>query len=86
MSVIIDFERLPYRGALNFLAAAAVVVAAVMTAIQAIATAVAEQNQQNDDPADVAATETVIAHKSTSRNFNGAAMPLIPRYSVATIL
>lgn len=57
-----------------------------MTAIQAIATAVAEQNQQNDDPADVAATETVIAHKSTSRNFNGAAMPLIPRYSVATIL
>ena len=71
----------------RYLAAAAVIVAAtaattVVGAHQAIATAVAQKNQNQNDPAEVTATETVIiAHTKYLREFFRGDLPLIPRYS-----
>ena len=66
------------------LAAAAVVTlaaaAAVVAAPQSIAATVAEQDDQQDDPAQVTATEIIIAHNKYLQDFF-TAEPLIPCYS-----
>ena len=66
------------------LAAAAVVTlaaaAAVVAAPQGIAATVAEQDDQQDDPAQVTATEIIIAHNKYLQDFF-TAEPLIPCYS-----
>ena len=37
--------------------------------MQAVVTAVAEQEDQDDDPANITAAETVVTHKNTSKKF-----------------
>ena len=68
------------------LAAAAVVVATTIVAgvvvAAHIAATVAEQEDQDNDPADVTTTETIITHiEYLQKKF--AAKPLIPWYSIA---
>ena len=78
-------KRRPDWGAPFFpLAAAAAIViaaaAAVVAAEHRIAAAVAEQDDQQDDPAQVTATEIIIAHNKYLQDFF-TAEPLIPCYS-----
>ena len=64
-------------------AAAAIVIAAAAAVVAAehrIAAAVAEQDDQQDDPAQVTATEIIIAHNKYLQDFF-TAEPLIPCYS-----
>ena len=77
-------------GAPFCLAAAAIVIAATVVAAAVAAphgaTAVAEQQDQNDDPANITAAETVIiTHRIYLREILQRHLPLIPRYSVADI-
>ena len=62
--------------------AAITVAAAVITAAQRIATAIAEQDDQQDDPAQIATAEIIVTHNRYLQILM-AAEPLIPCYSAA---
>ena len=54
--------------------------AAVITAAQCVAAAIAEQDDQQDDPAQIATAEIIVTHIRYLQKFI-AAEPLIPCYS-----
>ena len=78
-------KQAPRLGRPFFGSAAAAVIAlaaAVVAAPQGIAATVAEQDDQQDDPAQVTATEIIIAHNKYLQDFF-TAEPLIPCYSAS---
>ena len=62
--------------------AAITVTAAVITAAQRVATAITEQDDQQNDPAQIATAEIIVTHSSYLQNLITAG-PLIPCYSAS---
>ena len=55
--------------------------AAVVGVHQTVATAVAQEQDDQDDPANITAAETIVTHNQIPPKFFRGDLPLIPRYS-----
>ena len=55
--------------------------AVVIGGHQTVATAVAQEQDDQDDPANITAAETIVTHNQIPPKFFRGDLPLIPRYS-----